>query len=157
MDPFDPYSPFKFLIFYYSIVNISLHIYHIKLGSRLSVCLSAFFLVTQIILWSLHQSMLNLHKAKVISSGIMEFISESFKNCSFSTKCSTDIETNIYSTLVSRGQTAFSVFICGGGKKGLVWFTHASRLRAPTVVGGDNRRNVIKIGFKVAGALKCWI
>ena len=23
----------------------------------------------------------------------------------------------------------FSVFICGGGKKGLVWFTHASRLR----------------------------
>ena len=27
--------------------------------------------------------------------------------------------------LVSRGQT---VFICGGGKKGLVWFTDASRL-----------------------------
>ena len=30
--------------------------------------------------------------------------------------------------LVSRSQTAFSVFICGGGKKGLVSFTDASRL-----------------------------
>ena len=29
--------------------------------------------------------------------------------------------------VVSHGQTAFSVFICGGGKKGLVWFTHAPR------------------------------
>ena len=34
----------------------------------------------------------------------------------------------IYVLLVSRGQTAFFVFICGGGKKGLVWFTDASRL-----------------------------
>jgi len=25
-------------------------------------------------------------------------------------------------------------FICGGGKKGLVWFTHASFLNDPTVV-----------------------
>ena len=30
--------------------------------------------------------------------------------------------------LVSRSQTAFSVFLWGGGKKGLVWFTVATRL-----------------------------
>ena len=30
--------------------------------------------------------------------------------------------------VVSRGQTAFSVFLWGGGKKGLVWFTVATRL-----------------------------
>ena len=31
-------------------------------------------------------------------------------------------------TVVSHGQTAFSVFLWGGGKKGLVWFTVATCL-----------------------------
>ena len=50
-----------------------------------SVCLSALFLVTRFIAWSLHQLTLDLHEAKGMASGIFEFISESFRSCSFST------------------------------------------------------------------------
>ena len=39
--------------------------------------------------------------------------------------------------IVLRGLTAFSVFVCGGRRKGLVWYTVTTHLDTPpTMVGG---------------------
>ena len=46
----------------------------------------------------------------------------------------------------------FSVFLWVGGKKGLVWFTVATRLGTPTV-GGVNERNVMYYCFIVTRAI----
>ena len=48
---------------------------------------------------------------------------------------------SVYQSCVAR--PLFSVFLWGGGKKGLVWFTVATRPGTPTAVGGVNGRNVI--------------
>ena len=50
------------------------------------------------------------------------------------------------------GQTAFPIFLWGDGKKGLVWFTVATRLD-PHLGGGVNERNVIIVQFMVTRAL----
>ena len=44
------------------------------------------------------------------------------------------------------GLTAFSVLVCGGRRKGLVWFKVTTHLDTPpTMVGGVNERHVITV------------
>ena len=55
--------------------------------------------------------------------------------------------------LGSHGPPFFSIFLWVGGKKGLVWFTVATRLGTPHRSGDVNERNAIYYCFIVTRAI----